>query len=84
MGAEGAVEIIFRKEVQDAKDPEAKRRELIENFRKIIDVYVAAGNDMIDDVIDPRETRATICRALEMSAGKRVERPFKKSGVVPV
>jgi acetyl-CoA carboxylase carboxyltransferase component len=84
MGAEGAVEIIFRKQVQEADDPEAKRRELIENFRKIIDVYVAAGNDMIDDVIDPRETRATICRALEMSAGKRVERPFKKSGVVPV
>jgi acetyl-CoA carboxylase carboxyltransferase component len=84
MGAEGAVEIIFRKQVQEAEDPEAKRQELIENFRKIIDVYVAAGNDMIDDVIDPRETRATICRALEMSAGKRVERPFKRSGVVPV
>ena len=66
MGAEGAVEIIFRSQVQEAEDPEAKRQELIENFRKIIDVYVAAGNDMIDDVIDPRETRATICRALEM------------------
>ena len=39
---------------------------------------------MIDDVIDPRETRKTICRALEMAAGKRVERPFKRSGVVPV
>src|SRR6195952_4415370 len=84
MGAEGAVEIIFRKQVQEAEDPAAKRQELIENFRKIIDVYVAAGNDMIDDVIDPRETRATICRALEMSAGKRVQRPFKRSGVVPV
>jgi acetyl-CoA carboxylase carboxyltransferase component len=84
MGAEGAVEIIFRKQVQDAEDPEAKRQELIEDFRKIIDVYVAAGNDMIDDVIDPRETRATICRGLEMSAGKRVERPWKRSGVVPV
>jgi acetyl-CoA carboxylase carboxyltransferase component len=84
MGAEGAVEIIFRKQVQGAEDPEAKRQELIEDFREIIDVYVAAGNDMIDDVIDPRETRATICRALEMSAGKRVERPWKRSGVVPV
>ena len=39
---------------------------------------------MIDDVIDPRETRATICRALEMSAGKKVERPWKRAGVVPV
>ena len=68
MGAEGAVEIIFRKQVQDAEDPAAKKQELIENFRKIIDVYVAAGNGMIDDVIDPRETRATICRALELAA----------------
>jgi acetyl-CoA carboxylase carboxyltransferase component len=84
MGAEGAVEIVFRKQVQEADDPEAKRRELIEAYRQIIDVYVAAGNDMIDDVIDPRETRATICRALEMSAGKRVQRPAKRSGVVPV
>jgi acetyl-CoA carboxylase carboxyltransferase component len=84
MGAEGAVEIIFRKQVQEADDPEAKRRELIEDFRKIIDVYVAAGNDMIDDVIDPRETRATICRALELAASKQVARPWKRSGVVPV
>jgi acetyl-CoA carboxylase carboxyltransferase component len=84
MGAEGAVEIIFRKQVQEAEDPQAKRQELIENFRKIIDVYVAAGNDMIDDVIDPRETRPTICRALELAETKHVERPWKKSGVVPV
>ena len=70
MGAEGAVEIIFRKQVQEAEDPAAKRAELIANFRQIIDVYVAAGNDMIDDVIDPRETRPTICRALEMAVGQ--------------
>jgi len=84
MGAEGAVEIIFRREVEAAADREAKRAELIASFRKIIDVYVAAGNDMIDDVIDPRETRPTICRALEMAAGKRIERPWKRHGVVPV
>jgi acetyl-CoA carboxylase carboxyltransferase component len=84
MGAEGAVEIIFRKQVEAADDPAAKKQELIENFRKIIDVYIAAGNDMIDDVIDPRETRATICRGLEMAAGKRIERPWKRNGVVPV
>jgi acetyl-CoA carboxylase carboxyltransferase component len=84
MGAEGAVEIIFRRQVEAADDPEATKRELIENYRKIIDVYVAAGNDMIDDVIDPRETRATICRGLEMAASKHVERPWKRSGVVPV
>jgi acetyl-CoA carboxylase carboxyltransferase component len=84
MGAEGAVEIIFRKQVEAAEDPAAKKQELIDEFRKIIDVYVAAGNDMIDDVIDPRETRPTICRALEMAANKHVERPWKRSGVVPV
>jgi methylmalonyl-CoA decarboxylase subunit alpha len=84
MGAEGAVEIIFRKQVQEAADPDARRAELIAEFRRIIDVYIAAGNDMIDDVIDPRETRATICRGLEMAAGKRIERPWKRNGVVPV
>jgi acetyl-CoA carboxylase carboxyltransferase component len=84
MGPEGAVEIIFRKQVEEADDPEGKRRELIANFRKIIDVYVAAGNDMIDDVIDPRETRSTICRAIELARGKRVSRPWTRGGVVPV
>jgi len=84
MGAEGAVEIVFRKQMLEAQDPAAKREELIDAYRKIIDVYIAAGNDMIDDVIDPRETRATICRALEMAKGKRIERPWKRQGVVPV
>jgi acetyl-CoA carboxylase carboxyltransferase component len=84
MGAEGVVEIAFRRQVEEAEDPEAKRAELIEGFKKIFDVYIAAGNDLIDDVIDPRDTRPTICRALEMSAGKRVERPWRRHGVVPV
>jgi methylmalonyl-CoA decarboxylase subunit alpha len=84
MGAEGAVEIVMRKQVEEAEDPAAKKAELIEAYRKIIDVYIAAGNDMIDDVIDPRETRPTICKALEMAAGKRIERPWKRHGVVPV
>jgi methylmalonyl-CoA decarboxylase subunit alpha len=84
MGAEGVVEIAFRKVVDAAEDPDAKRAELIESFKKMFDVYIAAGNDMIDDVIDPRETRATICRGLEMAAGKTVERPWKRHGVVPV
>ena len=62
MGAEGAVEIVMRRQVEEADDPVAKKAELIEAYRKIIDVYVAAGNDMIDDVIDPRETRPAIIR----------------------
>ncbi len=84
MGAEGVVEIAFRKVVEEAEDPQAKKAELIAGFRKSFDVYGAAGNDLIDDVIDPRETRETICRALELSAGKQVERPWKRHGVVPV
>ncbi len=84
MGAEGVVEIAFRKQVEEAEDPEAKRAELIAALRKSSDVYLAAGNDLIDDVIDPRETRETICRGLEMAQGKQIERPWKRQGVVPV
>jgi methylmalonyl-CoA decarboxylase subunit alpha len=84
MGAEGVVEIAFRKVVEAAEDPDAKRAELIESFKQMFDVYIAAGNDLIDDIIDPRETRATICRGLEMASGKKVERPWKRHGVVPV
>jgi methylmalonyl-CoA decarboxylase subunit alpha len=84
MGAEGAVEIVFRKQVEEAEDPVAKKAELIETYRGLIDVYVAARNDMIDDVIDPRETRPTIIRALELAEGKQVARPWKRHGVVPV
>ena len=84
MGAEGAVNIIMRKQIEAADDPEAKRTELIENFRKIIDPYIAAGNAMIDDVIDPRETRPVVIRALEMAERKHVQRPWKRHGVMPV
>jgi acetyl-CoA carboxylase carboxyltransferase component len=84
MGAEGAVEIVFRTLVEEAEDPAAKRAELIAAYQDLIDVYRAAANDMIDDVIDPRETRPTVIRAFELAASKRVERPFKKRAVVPV
>jgi acetyl-CoA carboxylase carboxyltransferase component len=84
MGAEGAVEIVMRKQVEEAEDPAAMKAQLIAEYRKIIDVYRAASNFMIDDVIDPRETRPVVIRALEMAASKKVERPWKKQGVVPV
>ncbi len=84
MGPEGAVNIIFRKQIEASEDPDATRAEMIEGIRKTIDPYIAAGNAMIDDVIDPRETRPTVIRALEMAATKRVERPWKKHGVMPV
>jgi acetyl-CoA carboxylase carboxyltransferase component len=84
MGAEGAVEIVMRRQVEAAEDPAAMRAQLIEAYRRLIDVYVPARSALIDDVIDPRDTRPTICRALEMAEGKRVERPWKRHGVVPV
>jgi acetyl-CoA carboxylase carboxyltransferase component len=84
MGPEGAVNIIFRKQIEAAEDPDAQRAEMIEGIRRTIDPYIAAGNALIDDIIDPRETRPTVIRALEMAETKRVERPWKKHGVMPV
>ncbi len=84
MGPEGAVNIIFRKQIEASDDPDATRAEMIGGIRRTIDPYVAAGNAMIDDVIDPRETRPTVIKALEMAETKRVSRPWKKHGVMPV
>ena len=84
MGAEGAVNIIGRSAIEAADDPEATREAMLEAVREQIDVYIAAGNAMIDDVIDPRETRPRIISALRMARGKRVERPWRKHGVMPV
>jgi acetyl-CoA carboxylase carboxyltransferase component len=84
MGAEGAVNIIGRSTIEASDDPEGTRKQMEDAVRATIDPYIAAGNAMIDDVIDPRETRPTVIRALEMSATKRVERPWKKQGVMPV
>jgi acetyl-CoA carboxylase carboxyltransferase component len=84
MGPEGAVNIIGRSVIEASEDPERTRGEMEEAVRRTIDPYVAAGNAMIDDVIDPRETRPTVIRALELAEGKRVERPRKKHGVMPV
>ncbi len=84
MGPEGAVNIIFRKQIEASDDPDATRAEMIEGIRRTIDPYVAAGNAMIDDVIDPRETRPTVIKALEMAETKRVSRAWKKHGVMPV
>src|ERR687888_1177397 len=82
MGPEGAVNIIFRKQIEAAEDPDATRAEMIEGIRRTIDPYIAAGNAMVDDIIDPRETRPVVCRALELAASKRVERPWRKHGVM--
>jgi acetyl-CoA carboxylase carboxyltransferase component len=84
MGAEGAVNIIGRSAIEASDNPEETREKMLEAVRAQIDPYIAAGNAMIDDIIDPRETRPTIVRGLRMAAGKRVDRPWKKHGVMPV
>jgi methylmalonyl-CoA carboxyltransferase large subunit len=84
MGAEGAAEIVFRREIAEADDPEAKRAELVEEYRSTFSTpYVAAGRGLVDDIIDPCCTRAEVSRALEMLASKRDVRPAKKHGLGP-
>jgi acetyl-CoA carboxylase carboxyltransferase component len=84
MGPEGAVNIIGRSAIEASDDPEATRQKMLEEVKAIIDPYIAAKNALIDDVIDPRETRPTIVRGLRMAKDKRVERPARKHGVMPV
>jgi len=84
MGPEGGTNIIFRKEIASASNPDEERARRVAEFRKLIDPYVAAGAALVDDVIDPRETRPTLIRALLMAQTKVVQRPWKKHGVMPV
>jgi acetyl-CoA carboxylase carboxyltransferase component len=84
MGPEGGANIVYRKEIAAAADPEAERARRVEDFRALISPYIAAGAALIDDVIDPRDTRPTLVRALALAGSKRVERPWRKHGVMPV
>jgi acetyl-CoA carboxylase carboxyltransferase component len=84
MGPEGAVNIIFNKQIEAAADPEAARAQMIEAIRAQINPYLAAGWAMIDDVIDPAETRRVIVRGIEQADGKRIDRPWRKHGNIPV
>jgi acetyl-CoA carboxylase carboxyltransferase component len=84
MGPEGAVNIIFNKQIEAAEDPAATRAAYLQQIRDTISPYIAAGWAMIDDVIEPAETRRVIVRGLEQARGKRVERPWRKHGNIPV
>ncbi len=84
MGPEGAVNIIGRSAIEASDDPEKTREEMLAAIKKQIDPYIAAKNGLIDDVIDPRETRPTIIRGLRMAREKRIQRPWRKHGVMPV
>ena len=85
MGAEGAANVIFRRDINEADDPAAKRVEKINEFREeVMNPFIAAGYGYVDDVIDPKYTRIELIRSLEMHQRKREDRPAKKHGNVPL
>lgn len=84
MGAEGAVNIISRKEIEASKDPVNTRRELVERFQKEISLEKAAGGAYIDDIIDPRDTKRWVVKTLELACNKQTHWPKKRHGVMPV
>ena len=84
MGPEGAANIIFRKEILEAEDPEAMRKEKVAEYReKFANPYVAASKGYIDSVIEPEETRKILIHSLEVSSNKTVMTPKKKHGIPP-
>jgi propionyl-CoA carboxylase beta chain len=85
MGAEGAVKILYKREISAAKDPKAKEAELVAEYReKFCSPYEAARKAMITDVITPAETRALVSQALRNTLTKRETRPPKKHGTIPL
>jgi methylmalonyl-CoA carboxyltransferase large subunit len=85
MGAEGAAEIVFRREIEGAEDKKAKRQELIGLYRDAFaNPYVAAGRRQVDDVIEPSQTRNALANALQTLETKRELRPSKKHGLIPL
>ena len=85
MGASGAVNIVGRKQISAAENPEAKRQELIDEYeQKFLNPYIAAKRGFVDEVIRPDETKMKILAALDMLKTKSVERPYKKHGNIPL
>lgn len=85
MGAAGAVNIIGRKQIQAAEDPEAKREEMIAEYEdKFLNPYIAAKRGFVDEVIRPDETKIKILGALDVLKTKKLNRPFKKHGNIPL
>ncbi len=85
MGAEGAVNVLYRREIAEADDPEAARREKIEEYRRIFaNPFEAASRGLVDDIIEPADTRGYLAAALEVLKAKRQIRPQKKHGLIPL
>ncbi|WP_436232581.1 acyl-CoA carboxylase subunit beta [Actinacidiphila alni] len=84
MGAEGAANVVFRREIEAADDPEAMRLQKIEEYRReLVHPYYAAERGLVDDVIDPRDTRAVLIRSLHMLRTKDADLPRRKHGNPP-
>lgn len=84
MGPEGAANIIFRKEIMSAENPDEMRRTKVEEYKtKFANPYVAASRGYIDAVIEPSETRKHLLHAIEVSENKDVAMPPKKHGIPP-
>jgi methylmalonyl-CoA carboxyltransferase large subunit len=85
MGAEGAAEIVFRHEIEASHDQAKRRQQLVEEYRETFaNPYVAAGRRLVDEIIEPAETRRYLALALESMHGKRELRPQKKHGLIPL
>jgi acetyl-CoA carboxylase carboxyltransferase component len=85
MGPEGAVNIVFRKELEEADDAEARREELVADYREqFANPYVAAERGYVDEVIEPRRTRPVLIDALQTALTKREPRPRRKHGNIPL
>jgi propionyl-CoA carboxylase beta chain len=85
MGAEGAVNILFRRDVTAADDPEARRQELVSDYeRNFNNPYVAASRGLIDDIIEPRDSRRVLIKSLELTLSKRERHVPKKHGISPM
>ncbi|MBN2099685.1 MAG: methylmalonyl-CoA carboxyltransferase [Dehalococcoidia bacterium] len=85
MGPDGAVNIVFRGEISKAEKPDEKKKELVQEYRdKFANPYVAAARGYLDDVIDPRDTRPKLIKALEMLKNKVDHLPAKKHGNIPL
>ena len=85
MGPEGAVEIIYRRELREAEDPVTRKKELADQYRETFaNPYIAASRGFIDDVIEPRYTRARLINALQVFRNKRDNNPPKKHGNIPL
>ena len=85
MGAEGAVNVLYRKEISDAENPATERAKRVEEFTETFaNPYYAAAHGLVDEILEPADTRLYLAAALEVLKAKRELRPQKKHGLIPL